>query len=67
MVMAAGLSDRYYAHTNMQCVTFQKKELFTDINVVEKRSDAPVRQKVPGNDEHVLPWRQEMVTVEYQF
>ena len=65
--MAAGLSDRYYAYTKMEGVTFQKKELFTDIYVVENRSDAPVQQKAPGNYEHVLPWRQEKVTVEYQF
>jgi len=66
-VTAAGFSDRYYTHTKMRGVTFQKKVLFTDIYVVEKRPDAPVQQKVPGNDEHMLSWGQEMVTVEYQF
>jgi hypothetical protein len=58
--MAAGLSDHYYARTKIHGVTFRKQALFTDINVVEKRSDAAVRQKVPGNEEPVLSWRQEV-------
>jgi ABC-type transporter Mla maintaining outer membrane lipid asymmetry ATPase subunit MlaF len=66
-VTAAGLSDRYYAHTNLHGVIFQKKALFMDVYVVEKWLDAPVRQKVPDKDGHVLPWLQDMVTVEYQF
>jgi len=66
-----GDSSRFFGsllrtHQDARCPV-QKKAFFTDVYLVEKWSDAPVRQKVPGNDEHVLSWRQEMVTVEYQF